>query len=774
MFLAAMLSTMSAWADTKVSQSGACGVDANSLEVTYTLSDEDGDGTFDKLTISGSGAMKDYFNYKNDLSKDNRPWADEKDNIKQVEIGDGVTRIGNNAFRAFKNKSLQGIVLPNSVTSIGSFGIANCDSLPSLILSEELTEIGDSAFLNSKKLTEIVIPEGVTKIGKWAFGDCVKLASITLPSSLKTIGEYLCVRCSELTGINFPSNCKVTTISRGAFQNCKNLSEVSLPNGLKTISADAFYGCPFTSITLPSTLKTIGNHAFCYCKNLQAIDIPNGVTTLGEHVFTCCYALESISVPTGITSVGPYLLSYCTSLKSFEVPSDWTKIPNNLFRSCEGLEEVEFPAAGMVEIGSGAFEGCKSLQSSGFSIPSTVNRIGTYAFSGCSSLTNVTVPEGVDSLKSGLFQGCTGLTSVTVSSTLKVVDSGVFKGCNNPNLTSISLPSTVTSIGDNAFEGCSGLTSFTIPADVTNLGGSALKGCTGLTSVTIPSKVSSLGTYVFANCTNLTSVTIEDGVTLLGYGAFSGCTGLTSVIIPSSVAFIAKAAFANCNNMTSIEINGNPKFENAYCFPSQATVTLNIKAKEGENGEYWTTFYNEQVNCRVDENTVIYKTGLFGDFLTLTELSKDKIIPKNTPVILKSNASPVVLTITTDNTKNNVSDNSLKGVKEVEGKTADDKTYVLNKKSTAGVGFYKLKAGATLGLNKAYLTHESATARDFYSFDDETMGIENVTIIGRSQSQKQVAQPEIIDGNIYDLQGRRVAQAKKGLYVVNGKKIVIK
>ena len=63
---------------------------------------------------------------------------------------------------------------------------------------------------------------------------------------------------------------------------------------------------------------------------------------------------------------------------------------------------------------------------------------------------------------------------------------------------------------------------------------------------------------------------------------------------------------------------------------------------------------------------------------------------------------------------------------------------------------------------------------DFYSFDDETMGIENVTIIGRSQSQKQVAQPEIIDGNIYDLQGRRVAQAKKGLYVVNGKKVVIK
>ena len=76
-------------------------------------------------------------------------------------------------------------------------------------------------------------------------------------------------------------------------------------------------------------------------------------------------------------------------------------------------------------------------------------------------------------------------------------------------------------------------------------------------------------------------------------------------------------------------------------------------------------------------------------------------------------------------------------------------------------------------MNKAYISHESSTARDFYSFDDETMGIENMTIIGRNKSQK-VAQAEAVNGNVYDLQGRPVAQPTKGLYIVNGKKVAIK
>ena len=104
-----------------------------------------------------------------------------------------------------------------------------------------------------------------------------------------------------------------------------------------------------------------------------------------------------------------------------------------------------------------------------------------------------------------------------------------FYGCSG--LTSLTLPSGVTSIGYRAFEGCSGLTSLTIPSSVTEIGNYAFYGCSGLTSLTIPSGVTSIGYGAFAGCSGLTSLTIPSSVTSIGYGAFAGCSGLTSIYV---------------------------------------------------------------------------------------------------------------------------------------------------------------------------------------------------------------------------------------------------
>ena len=108
-----------------------------------------------------------------------------------------------------------------------------------------------------------------------------------------------------------------------------------------------------------------------------------------------------------------------------------------------------------------------------------------------------------------------------------------FYGCSG--LTSLTLPSGVTSIGYRAFKGCSGLTSLTIPSGVTSIGGSAFSGCSGLTSLTIPSSVTSIGEEAFSGCSRLTSLTIPSGVTSIGNYAFADCSGLTSLTIPSGV-----------------------------------------------------------------------------------------------------------------------------------------------------------------------------------------------------------------------------------------------
>ena len=124
-------------------------------------------------------------------------------------------------------------------------------------------------------------------------------------------------------------------------------------------------------------------------------------------------------------------------------------------------------------------------------------------------------------------------------------------------LTSVTIGNSVTSIGFGAFYSCNGLTSVTIPNSVTSIGGVAFFGCSGLTSVTIGNSVTSIGEMAFGSCDGLTSVTIPNSVTSIGNYAFEGCSGLTSVTIGNSVESIGDYAFFECSGLTSVTIGNS-------------------------------------------------------------------------------------------------------------------------------------------------------------------------------------------------------------------------
>ena len=182
--------------------------------------------------------------------------------------------------------------------------------------------------------------------------------------------------------------------------------------------------------------------------------------------------------------------------------------------------------------------------------------IGSAAFSGCSGLTSVTIPNSVTSIGDQTFYYCSGLTSITIGNSVTSIGSSAFYKCSR--LTSITIPNSVTSIGFGAFERCSGLTSITIPNSVTSIDNSAFCNCSGLTSVTIGNSVTSIGDYAVLYCSGLTSVTIPNSVTSIGNYAFYGCSDFTSITIPNSVTSIGRAAFDGCVIPTVISLIENP------------------------------------------------------------------------------------------------------------------------------------------------------------------------------------------------------------------------
>ncbi len=189
----------------------------------------------------------------------------------------------------------------------------------------------------------------------------------------------------------------------------------------------------------------------------------------------------------------------------------------------------------------------------------SVTSIGSSAFSYCSGLTSVTIPNSVTFIGSSAFRECSGLTSVTIPNSVTSIGNGAFYRCSG--LTSVTIPNSVTFIGNSAFRECSGLTSVSIPNSVTSIGNSAFYYCIGLTSVNIPNSVTSIENWAFSYCSGLTSVTIPNSVASIGNSAFYRCSGLTSVTIPNSVTTIGESAFANCSSLNSINVaSGNTHY----------------------------------------------------------------------------------------------------------------------------------------------------------------------------------------------------------------------
>ena len=184
-------------------------------------------------------------------------------------------------------------VINGGALIVGYDGPAGDITVPSSIGGYPVTELNRELFMDNKSITGIIIADSVFSIGGNAFSGCTNLTKIKLPSSLKTIGPWTFFECKKLTSLTIPAN--VTSIGNAAFRGCEKLGSITIPNKVTTIGNGAFVQCnALKSITIPNSVTTIGENAFGFCSSLTTVTIGSGVTKFGWDAFNGCSSLKNI------------------------------------------------------------------------------------------------------------------------------------------------------------------------------------------------------------------------------------------------------------------------------------------------------------------------------------------------------------------------------------------------------------------------------------------------------------------------------------------------
>ena len=351
-------------------------------------------------------------------------------NPTAVVLPEGVKTISEAAFYA--EDELVSVTIPESVVSIDGLAFNHCSSLPDLTVSASnpvfkaengmlLSKDGKTLlWLTMMKSGSFAVPEGVTAIGDYALANCFQINELTLPAGLQSIGAHAFEGMNRVHSLDIPAS--VTSIGDQAFSGMDELVSVTvgagntaykavddvlfttdgatlllcaarktgdyaIPAGVTTIAACAFEENHLSSVSFPAGVTTIGKYAFCASRELTELVLPEGLTTIGDYAFCSCSDLERVVVQAGVTALSSYCFEGCGKLVSVSLPAGLTTIGESAFSQCNALEAIVLPDS-VTLIDSNVFYRDGVLKS--VLIPAATEQIRWNAFdASCASLTDV-------------------------------------------------------------------------------------------------------------------------------------------------------------------------------------------------------------------------------------------------------------------------------------------------------------------------------------------------------------------------------------------------
>ena len=503
-----------------------------------------------------------------------------------LDIPEGVVSIGAKVFEG--RSDIKSVVFPSTLKTIGDQAFRKCSNIiGDLSIPQGVTELGQGAFIGTG-ITKAVIPTGVAAVGSQAFSFCPNLKEIVVGS------------INDMSIVDHSPNLEAFTVSEGVkaitgrslvATSCDKLTTINLPASLETLEASALAGNK--SLT---TINCAEGGSFTFANSVLA----NASTN------TVMYALPSLS-------------------GNVTIPEGTKAIGSEVFKDNASITSVLLPE-GLVSIGRQAFQGCKGLAGE-LVIPSTVTSIGQQAFAVCDGLSalNCLDPAVAAEIVYGnkAFSNCTGLTEVHLPQGLSIYDA-LLTAC--PAVTAVDLPATVKSLGQEGhnFTGMTNLRSVTMPG-VTQLGSREFLNCPNLESVDMPSMVTiSQGAFDSYASTKVDMKQLYLPKSLTAFGS-------SDFIYPTIIYYAGSRddwngiAFGN-DVLSNIEKSGTvvvynykasdepvsitaqPKNISAFIGLASDETSFGIDVPEGCSAYYF--WYNESGNCVKADTAATFSISL--------------------------------------------------------------------------------------------------------------------------------------------------------------------
>ena len=501
--------------------------------------------------------------------------------LASVILGQGVDTIGIDAFKSCPKLTNVTLHCDKIVSKDYSFASPKLgrlfgEQVTDFTIGDGVTKIGEQAFKECTNIQNITISNSVKQIINEAFRGCTGLTKVTLPNSVERVLYHVFTGCTNLTEPVY--NNTIFAYMPPAI--CPE--SYTIPEGITEIAGAAFQECStLQSVTFPQSLKKIQLYAFWKCTSLSSVNFHDNITSVGSHVFTgtniskpiynsTLFAYmppsvcpESYTIPRGIEIIGTDAFENCTALQDVTISDFVTQIYANAF-SCSGLKKVTL-GRNVVLIGYRSFFGCSHLEEI-YNYRQTLDdvTIMTAVFDG-----NATYPA-VDKTTCKLYVPKTSVdlykeaevwkdfTNIIGFTPDKVKLGDLYYIPNEEDYTAAVTYDKYHYIGYVNYEG---MINADVPSEVTyagekyavtSIGGVAFANCGALKTVTLHEGLKKIEKSAFSNCPQLESIDIPAGVEVIEEGAFSGCTAMKSVTIPESVTKIREWVFYCCSSLTQI------------------------------------------------------------------------------------------------------------------------------------------------------------------------------------------------------------------------------